>query len=595
MTAQAEDETEDTEDKTGEKWEAFAPEHRDRRSSRIWHVLGHEWTLAALASVLLAVLFTWPTARHLSTTIPQDVWDPTLQAWQIAWSGHALLTDPANLWNANPFYPESTSLAFTDAIPGYAPFGFFGTGFAAAVIRYNLVFIFLHALAFFGGYVLLRQLGARIPGAVIAGLAWAYAPWRLAHGGHMNVISTGGILLALALLARGHGFSLREGYRAEKVKLGWVIAGWAVAAWQMTLGFAVGIPFGWVLFTVCVAALVSWFVKKRPSIPRKIVLGDVIGGVLFGAFTLWMTTPYLAVREAHPNATRTEADVALFSPPPSGLLTAPAENWLWGAAHEQARSQMVAMAEMPLLPGFALIGLAIGGLFFSCWKLSTRLWLAGGTALMAWFALGTQSAGGGEYGFLLLYRYLPGLEVMRTPGRLILWVTLGLAVLAAGLVSAFAEQAQAVARTRPLSRIGLPLRLAILIPVLAVGVEGLNNTPHPEVPRPPAALHGAQGPLMILPSDHFTDENAMLWSTDGFPKMVNGGSAFPPALQEQIRQATYSFPDASSVDQLRRLGVKTVIVLPERLPGTHWEGADKRPAEGVDLREGPDGALIFTL
>ena len=39
----------------------------------------------------------------------------------MAWDGHALLTDPLHLWDANAFYPERYSLAFSDSLLGYAP------------------------------------------------------------------------------------------------------------------------------------------------------------------------------------------------------------------------------------------------------------------------------------------------------------------------------------------------------------------------------------------------------------------------------------------------------------------------------------------
>ncbi|WP_412541164.1 hypothetical protein R8Z50_00630 [Longispora sp. K20-0274] len=588
-------ETAETED-ADDKWEAFAPDAPKVRRGRIRRFLGHEWTLAAVGSVLLAVLMTWPTVKDITRTIPEDIYDPLLQAWQIAWAGHALVTDPLNLWNANPFYPESGSLAFTDAIPGYAPLGMIGSGFTAAVVRYNVVFVLLHALAFFGAYVLLRQLGARRPGAAVAGMAFAYAPWKLAHGGHMNVISVGGIALALAMLARGHGFSLREGYRPDRTRIGWVIAGWVVAAWQMTLGFAIGIPFGYVLLTIGIAAVVGWLVRKRPVVPWRIVFANLGGGALFTTVTLSIAFVYMHVKDTHPNAERTEADLALFSPPPHGLLTAPSENWLWGAAHAQARSTLPYLAEQPLLPGFFLIGLAIAGLFFSTWKLSTRLWLGGATLVMTWLALGTQSWGNGEYGYLIVYRHLLGMDALRTPGRLMLWVTLLLAVLAAGAVSAFAQQAYEVAHHRPLNQLGLPLRLAMVLPVLLVGIEGWNTTPHPVVPTPPVAFSTLKAPLMILPSDQFTDEAAMLWSTDGFPTMVNGGSAFYPARQDEIRNMSMSFPSPESVQYLRDLGVKTVVVLRDRIPGTAWERAATTPSDGLGIDRREDGnTVIFTL
>src|SRR6476660_9008762 len=118
----------------GPRWDAFAPPE-ERRPSRIRRSLGaaglvllHEWTVVSLGGLLLAALMTWPTLRHPTRTIPQDIWDPTLQAWQMAWSGHALKTDPTGLWQSNTFFPERYTFAFSDTLLGYVPFGLIGTG-----------------------------------------------------------------------------------------------------------------------------------------------------------------------------------------------------------------------------------------------------------------------------------------------------------------------------------------------------------------------------------------------------------------------------------------------------------------------------------
>ena len=193
------------------------------------------------------MVLTWPTLRDPASTIPQDTGDPTLQAWQVAWGGHALLTNPFQVWHSNTFYPEPYTYAYSDTLLGYAPFGMIGDGPVAAVVRYNLLYVLTHALALFGAYALARQVGAGRAGAAVAGVSFAYAPWKLAQAGHLHVLSIGGIALALAMLARGHGWSLRHGHRPDRGRPGWVVAGWAVAAWQVTLGFGIGLPFAYAL------------------------------------------------------------------------------------------------------------------------------------------------------------------------------------------------------------------------------------------------------------------------------------------------------------------------------------------------------------
>jgi hypothetical protein len=518
-----------------DKWEAFAaaPEEAIGRPRRILLAAGralvHEWTLAALASLALAVLMTWPTLRYPLHTIPQDYWDPTLQAWQMAWSGHSLLTDPAHLFQSNTFYPEKWSFAFSDTLLGYAPAGMIGTGPQAAILRYNIIFVLAHALATFGAYALVRQLGSGRIGAAVAGVGYVYAPWLLAQTGHLHVISNGGIPLALAMLARGHGWSMRRGYRPERRHAGWALAGWLVAAWQITLGFGIGLPFAYILGLLVLGAVLAWYVRriwawraKRPF-GWRLLLADLFGGLVFAATGVLMAIPFFKVTELYPYAKRSVGDLDLFSPSADGFLIAPAESRIWGALHEPARAGLTSHAEMTLLPGFTLYALAAAGLIFSIWTVRQRLLLLIATVASFLLSMGTEFLGG-RYTYLPLFEHLPGWEGLRTPGRLMLWSTLLLCVLAAGAVSAFADRAQELAAQRIPPWPGPWLRLATLIPLVLVLIEGLNVTPHPIVPRQPAAMRTVDGPLMVLPSDQGTDQNVMLWSTDRFQQVVNGGS-----------------------------------------------------------------------
>ncbi|GIH08953.1 hypothetical protein Rhe02_70200 [Rhizocola hellebori] len=580
--------------------EEDAPSWAGRTARRIGDFFSHEWTLAALAALVLAAIMTWPTLRYPAYQIPQDIWDPTLEAWMISWGGHAMLTDPSNLWNANAFFPNTYSYAFTDTLLGYFPLGMIGSGFTAAVVRYNIIFVLLHALAFFGAYMLVRQLGSGKTGAAVAGAAFAYAPWRLAQGGHMHVLSTGGIALSLAMLARGHGFSLRHGYRPEKAKPGWALAGWLTAAWQISLGFGIGLPFGYVLAVITVVALIGLIVRRFRSGPFvfswKLITADVVGGVAFGAVTILMALPYLQVAELHPYAVRQEAEVALFSPPLFGFFVSPAESQLWGEAHKVARESLPWHPEMTMLPGFVLYGLACAGLIFSIWTVRQRLLLLAGVALSIFLAMGSRAPGGGRPGYLTLYDILPGWDALRTSGRLVIWTTLLLGILAAGAVSAFVEQAKELSLPRVTSRMPVWLRLATFIPVLLVLVEGQNLTPHPTVPRPPAALELAASPMLVLPSDQLRDEHVMLWLTDKYQPIVNGGSGFTPNKTQEVRELTKSFPDQASVDLLRSLGVKSVVVLREQVRGTPYEGALNASGEDFGVkREDRSDAVIFTL
>ena len=583
---------------------APAPEEVPSRArqitDRVGRVLGHEWTLASLGGLLLAIVMTWPTLRYPLQTIPQDVWDPTLQAWEVAWAGHALTTSPLNLWHANAFWPDQYSYVFSDTLLGYAPFALIGQGPAAAVLRYNILFVLAYALAFVGAYALVRQLGSTRTGAVVAGVAFAYAPWRLAQAGHLHVMSSGGIVLALAMLARGHGYSLRDGYRPERRHAGWALGGWLVGAWQLTLGFGIGLPFGYIVGVIVIVSAVTWAIRRTRVGPRpfggRLLLADLGGGALFGAVALLMALPYLKVVELHPEAKRSEAEVALYSSPLRGFFTAPAESWLWGDRHAAARASLPWHPEMTLLPGFVLYGLAVAGLVFSIWRVRTRLLLAAGVLVSIALAMGSRLLGGGRPGYLTLYDLLPGWAGIRTPGRLVLWTTLLLGLLAAGAVSAFVDRARELTVDRVPPRPGVLLRLATLVPLVLVLVEGVNRTPHPDVPTAPVALKSYAGPILVLPTDQPIDQNVMLWSTNGFPKIVNGSSGFIPEGMRRTRETTATFPDEASIAYLRELGVKTVILVKSRVGGTPWADAATVPVDGLDVtREEQGNVVVFHL
>ncbi len=584
---------------------APAPEPVPTRAGRVARAVGrflaHEWTLAVLGSLALAVAMTWPTLRYPRYTLPQDYWDPSLQAWQMAWTGHALLTDPGRLLHSNAFFPERWSFVFSDTLLGYAPAGMIGSGPEAALLRYNIMFVLAHALATFGAYALARQLGAGRIGAAVAGVTYTYAPWLLAQAGHLHVVSNGGIPLALAMLARGHGWSLRHGYRPEKRRVRWVYAGWLVAAWQLSLGFGIGLPFAYVLAGIGLVATITWVLRRwvvrpvRRPFGRRLFTADAVGGLIFAAVGLLLALPYFTVAKLHPQAERTLDDLAWYSPPATGFLTAPAESRVWGDLHEGARSTLPWHPEMTLLPGYVLYALALGGLFFSVWRVRHRLLLLAGVVVSMVLAMGTEFFDG-RFTLVPLFEHVPGWNGLRTPGRLMLWATLLLGLLAAGSVSAFASRVRKISAARIPSWPNPWLRLATLLPLLLVTVEGLNRTPHPVVPVQPEAMRTVDGPLLVLPSDQSHDQPVMLWSTTRFQDIVNGGSGFTPTLLEDVREVTTAFPDQASVEYLRTLGVRNVLIPRDLVAGTPLEISIDAPVDGLGItREEIGDVVVYRL
>jgi hypothetical protein len=295
----------------------------------------------------------------------------------------------------------------------------------------------------------------------------------------------------------------------------------------------------------------------------------------------------------YPGSRRSIAELQQFSPTLRGLFTAPGENWMWGQRHEAARALLSWVPEMALLPGFTVIILAAVGLFISRWPVRRRLLLALGVVVSAALALGTNFAGDGEPGYITLYKILPGFDAIRTPGRLIVWTTLLAAIMAAGTVSAVSGFAKRL-RDERVTRL---VHACLALVLVAVYAESLNTLGHPQMWKEPAAVHNLQGPAMILPSDGILEADILLWSTDGFPRIVNGLSGMTPPGQDEARRVSQSFPDPASLDYLRKLGVRTVVYLPEFGKDGPWAQVPDRPLDPSwnVTREDVDGAVVFRI
>jgi hypothetical protein len=580
-----------------------------------------EIVLVALAGLALAILTSWPLVLHMGSRIAPDLGDPVRTAWEIAWVGHAMLHDPLHIFDSNSFYPHPFSLAFSDSLLGYGPAAFFGSGTVAALIRYNLLFLWAWSLCFVGAYLLARELGLRRLGCAAAGLAFAYAPYRVTEAGHLHVISSGGLALGLFLLLRG--------YRRCSRKL--VLAGWLVSAWQISLGFTLGLQYAYLIALLAVLAFVCWWRGaltpgpawqhergRGPLLPRRLLAATLIGAAVLGGVTVYQARPYLRVAALYPTAKRTLKEVETYSAGPAALLGASSENRVWGSLTAGMRAKVNSKNESVFFPGGVILALALVGLLGVGKRGGTegardpsgsrhpftrrlRIGLLVGIGTCSILALGLGLTGAG-YPYRLLYDYAPGWDGVRVPGRIFTLGTLFYALLAGagvqllvqritpwarrqGLDSGPGPGAPVTKRRRPapaLATLGVPTLLGVVL-LLGILGEGAGHLGHPVVPQPARAEIGLPGPILDLPTDGALDRIWQYYSTDGFPKIANGESTFDIPAEDDLRGGMSGFPDKASVEKLRYYGIRTVVlhtVLPKGLP----------PEQGWVFPEPPDPA-----
>jgi hypothetical protein len=559
------------------------------------------WVIAA--GVALAVLTTWPLVLHLSTRIAPDLGDPVRTSWEIAWVGHAMLHQPLHVFDANAFYPRPLSLAFSDSLLGYGPAAWVGSGTVAAVVRYNLLFLFAWSLCFVGAWLLARELGTGRVGGAVAGAAFAYAPYKVTEAGHLHVISGGGIPLALFLLLRG--------YRRSSPRL--VIAGWLVAAWQISLGFTLGLQFAYLLLVLALVMAVWWWrahgrqsISDLRALPRGLVAITCVGIALCGVVTVYQARPYLKVASEYPTAKRTLREVKTYSSGPWALISASSENRVWGGITAGARDHVHSKNEDVFFPGGVIFVLAAIGLLTSIYTRRLRIGLACGVAVCAVLAMGMGLTGAG-YPYRLLYDYAPGWEGVRVPGRVFITATLFLALLAAAGAWRLARLARNWSPTHPvLGKNGGERMAAVVGALLLVGLvgEGAGHMEHPVVPQPVRAEAGLLAPVLDLPTDGAADRLWQYFSSDGFYEIPVGNSTFDLPALDDLRGGMGGFPDRASVEKLRWYGIKTVVlhtVMPQ-LPGLKapevpeppdYAAAAAKPIAGLGIARRQVGSIVI--
>jgi hypothetical protein len=583
---------------------------------------------ASVVGVALAVLTSWPLVLEIGSHIAPDNGDPVRTAWQIAWVGHAMLHDPLHLFDSNAFYPHPLSLAFSDSLLGYGPAAFFGSGAVATLVRYNLIFLFTWSLCFVGGYLLARELGLRKLAAGAAAAAFAYAPYRVTEAGHFQVISSGGIALALFLLLRGYRRSSR----------GLVIAGWLVSAWQISLGFTLGLQYAYLLAVLAVLAAIWWWRARKPALPRALVLITAAGVLVVGAVTAYQARPYLKVASDYPTAKRTIKEVKNYSSKPIAWLAASSENRVWGGVTSGARDRVHSKNEDVFFPGGLILVLALIGLAAPIYTKRLRTGLAVGIVIVAVLALGMGLTDAG-WPYRLLYDYAPGWDGVRVPGRIFTLATLFFALLAGAGAQLLAGKPGALLapahrdddddddetanagddrdsqarRTRRAQRAAFHARVsaatlsAIVGVVLCVGIvgEGAGHLGHPRVPQPARAEIGLPGPVLDLPTDGTLDRIWQYFSTNGFYEIPVGNSTFDIPAVDDLRGGMSGFPDKASVEKLRWYGIRTVVlhlVLPKELPPDHSldtveppnpAAAAAKPIAGLGVTRRRVGSLVI--
>lgn len=152
---------------------------------------------------VLAIIMTLPLSFHLKSIIPSDLGDPLYSVWVLDWEIHSLKSGFKDFWNGNIFYPHRRTLLYADYYPGLVLLAFpLLTLTNHLILTYNLLFLLSFILSALAMYLLMRHLCRSSTAAFIAGLVFAFCPYRMAHISHLELLFSPWIPLSFLFLLR---------------------------------------------------------------------------------------------------------------------------------------------------------------------------------------------------------------------------------------------------------------------------------------------------------------------------------------------------------------------------------------------------------
>jgi hypothetical protein len=492
--------------------------------------------VAVLTAVLVALVcfLTWPQCLHLATRVASHD-DGLFSPWRLAWIAHALRTDPARLYDANIFHPARGALANSDAVILQGALGspFLWAG-ASPVAVYNVLLLAGIVTSGLAMFVLARHLIGNDYAALVAAAVFMMVPYRVEHFEHLELQWACFIPLTFWAVHRAfEGPSLRHGVLAGV--LGWL---------QLIACVYYGVYLGLVAGALVVLLLLTTRIARERALTA--LAGLAAGGVVAACLGFVSLQPYfdnvtrVGVRET--------TEIGVHSAVAKSYLSAPVENWLWGWT-----SSMFEGDELHLFPGIVGSALAIAGLVFAPRRTALVYGVLLALAIELSFGLNGRL-------YPWLHYYLFPLQGLRATARASILAFAALALLAGFGARALLERWR--------DRLRAPALGLILLGALGIeyGSAPMLLQTAPETPAVYRLLRQLpRGPVAEFPMPKRVGGSAydplyMFSSASHWYPLVNGYSGFIPEHYLNTLDLMHDFPDEVSIDRLKQLGTRYVIV-----------------------------------
>jgi hypothetical protein len=506
--------------------------------------------IACGVAIALAVFMTWPLAAGLGRLGRTTTMDGLYGIWNVAWVAHAIVTQPATLFDANIFFPHRDTLAYSEsnvvagvvAIPAWLVTH-------NAYAAHNTAVLFAFASTFLGTWLLARYLSGNSAAAGVAGILFAFCPYFYSHSAHIQLLMAGGIPLSMLAL---HCLVDRPSPR-RGVVLGIALGGQALACAYYGIFAGLMVGYGVLFFAV------RRHLWRVPGFWTAVVIAAATAGAIVLPFML----PYLELQREG-GFVRSLDDARRYAATWQSYLASPAHGHR--PLLRLGRQLGWKMGEV-LFPGILAVVLGIAGMAVS-WRRprhtepSARddretLMLYGTLGALAFW--GSFGPAAGLYWWL--YRIVPLFTFLRAPSRFGLLVAFVLALFAS----------LALKRLLPVAGRRAVLAACVLS---ALAIAELNVVPFPweralpvstnyrvlaAMPRGPVAEFPFYGERIAYP----LHAQYMVLSTTHWMPLVNGYSDYIPPDFRPTAFVLDSFPSNDTFAVLRRHRVRYI--------GIHWD------------------------
>jgi hypothetical protein len=497
--------------------------------------------LIIIVFLALTALMTWPWVLHLRNAVA-DEGDSYAHAYFLWWDYHQTFHDPLNLFNATIFYPYRYTLAFGENDYGISLlfFPLFALGLRPLTV-YSVAAFLSFPFSGYGAFRLARTLSGSRGAAWIAGIVFAFIPYRFQHLSHLPLIFAGWIPLlfeALVLFTRQRS---------------WTRASWLGLAFVMNALTCLT----WFVLTLIPLGLSAIILLRRNGGWRERALWLRAGAALSVASLVLLPflLPYLRVSQLH-GFVRASAEVQTYSARPLDWLAIAPANKLW-----HGLGSTWADFEMTLFPGLLPGLLVLAALFLlkTQFEKTDRVKsqptiffvLKKGMASLRseilahgiiWGAIGFMGSFGLNFIFhRFLFEFVPLFRSLRVAVRWAMICYLGLALLAGLGAMRISQLLKRYWSRLPTTLAFAVLAFAILFEQRVAPLQLVYGDVNPDALTLYLKATTMSGGIVELPAGE-RSHRYMLRAADHLHPLVTARNSFSPPLEQEIESLTMSRP-----------------------------------------------------